>query len=58
MIGQLAAVLGKNQINIVNMANRSKGDRAYTVVDTEVDPSSVVSSLSKIENVYKVRVIR
>ena len=58
MIGQLAAVLGKNQINIVNMANRSKGDRAYTVVDTEADPSSVVSSLSKIENVYKVRVIR
>ena len=32
MIGQFTALLGKKGINIVNMANKSKGNNAYTVI--------------------------
>lgn len=41
MIGQFTALLGKKGINIVNMANKSKGNNAYTVIDTETDPAGL-----------------
>lgn len=58
MIGQFTALLGKKGINIVNMANRSKGNNAYTVIDTEEAPAGLASELSEIENVYRVRIIK
>lgn len=58
MIGQFTALLGKKGINIVNMANRSKGNNAYTVIDTEESPAGLASELSEIENVYRVRIIK
>ncbi len=58
MIGQFTALLGNHGINIVNMTNKSKGNCAYTVIDTETDPSSIATSLAGIENIYKVRIIK
>lgn len=58
MIGQFTALLGKKGINIVNMANRSKGNCAYTVIDAEADPAGIAAELSAIENVYRVRIIK
>ena len=58
MIGQFTALLGKKGINIVNMTNKSKGNNAYTVIDTETDPAGIVAELSAIENVYRVRTIQ
>ena len=58
MIGQFTALLGKKGINIVNMANKSKGNNAYTVIDTETDPAGIAAKLSAIENVYRVRTIQ
>lgn len=58
MIGQFTALLGKKEINIVNMANKSKGNNAYTVIDTETDPAGIAAELSAIENVYRVRTIQ
>ena len=58
MIGQFTALLGKKGINIVNMANKSKGNNAYTVIDTETDPAGIAAELSAIENVYRVRTIQ
>ena len=58
MIGQFTALLGKKGINIVNMANKSKGNNAYTVIDTETDPAGMAAELSAIENVYRVRTIQ
>jgi len=57
MIGQFAALLGNDKINIANMINKSKGDSAYTVIDTETDPTHMVKDLADIDNVYKVRII-
>ena len=58
MIGQFTALLGKKGINIVNMTNKSKGNNAYTVIDTETDPVGIAAELSAIENVYRVRTIQ
>ena len=57
MIGQFTALLGGKGINIVNMVNRSRGERAYTVIDTETDPSETAEALAAIGNVYRVRVL-
>ena len=58
MIGQSTALLGKKGINIVKMTNKSKGNNAYTVIDTETDPAGIAAELSAIENVYRVRTIQ
>ena len=58
MIGQFTALLGKKGINIVNMTNKSRGNNAYTVIDTETDPAGIAAELSAIENVYRVRTIQ
>lgn len=39
------------------MVNRSRGERAYTVIDTETDPSETAEALAAIGNVYRVRVL-
>ncbi|HUQ76069.1 MAG TPA: 3-phosphoglycerate dehydrogenase family protein [Burkholderiales bacterium] len=35
MLGRISHALGKRKINIHNMLNKSKGDMAYTIVDTD-----------------------
>ena len=35
MLGRISHTLGKRKINIHNMLNKSKGDMAYTLVDTD-----------------------
>lgn len=59
MISRFAKVLGDAGINISNMANKSKGDFAYTLIDSEVAaPEEVLKKLQEIEGVFKVRRIK
>ena len=59
MIGQITTILADNNLNILNMVNKSKGDVAYNVIDTDVEPSkSVEEGLSNLEGVINVRVIK
>ncbi|MBQ6655027.1 MAG: phosphoglycerate dehydrogenase [Erysipelotrichaceae bacterium] len=55
MLAQLTTVVGNSGINIENMANKARGEVAYTIIDTEsyVD----VNQFANIENVIRVRVI-
>ena len=55
MLAQLTTVVGTSGINIENMANKARGEVAYTIIDTEsyVD----VEQFTDIENVIRVRVI-
>ncbi|MBR5048370.1 MAG: phosphoglycerate dehydrogenase [Erysipelotrichaceae bacterium] len=55
MLAQLTTVVGTSGINIENMANKARGEVAYTIIDTEsyVD----VQQFADIENVIRVRVI-
>lgn len=59
MISQFTRVLGDAGINISDMTNKSKGDYAYTLMDTEKTVTEeVVAALKAIDGVLKVRVIK
>ncbi|WP_251386872.1 phosphoglycerate dehydrogenase [Mediterraneibacter agrestimuris] len=59
MIGQLTAVLAQENMNISLMANKSRKEYAYTMIDVEADvPEVVEEKLEAIEGVLKVRVIK
>ena len=58
-IGSFTAVLSKEQINISDMLNRSKGEYAYTMFDLDHAVSDdAIEQLKKLESVLRVRVIR
>jgi len=58
-LGQFTSTLAKDNINISDMLNRSKGEYAYTMLDLD-DPVSdaLVEDLKKIDGVLRVRVIK
>lgn len=56
MVGQISHALGQNNINIVHMVNESRGELAYTLLDTDSVPSK--DSLKKIEAVKGVLAVR
>ncbi len=58
MLTQFTSVLSSDNINIINLVNKSKGDYAYTVIDIEREAShSMMEALNKINGVLKVRIL-
>ena len=59
MVGQITNIVAKNNINISDMINKSKGEIAYTVLNTD-DPigDEVLGALDAIAGMIKVRRIR
>ena len=58
MIGQITTILAENNINIVEMINKSRDEIAYNVIDLESEPSKkVIADLEALENVINVRAI-
>lgn len=58
MIGQFTKVLAKDNMNIADMANKSKGEYAYTMIDIDSPiPEAVADDLSQIEGVLRVRIL-
>jgi len=59
MIGTFTSILGQAGVNIDAIANKSRGDFAYTLIDTDSPvPAEVVKSLSTSEAVIRVRVVK
>ena len=59
MIGQITSAFAKNGYNISDLTNKSKGSKAYTLIDIESKASdSLVKELNAIDGVLKVRVIK
>lgn len=59
MLNQFTSVLALENINIVNMINKSKGDYAYSIFDIEESVTQeMVERLSAIDGVLKVRIIK
>ena len=59
MIAKFTSVMGWNNINIVNMTNKSKGDVAYTLLDLESPANeSILTQLRTIDGVSRVRVVK
>jgi D-3-phosphoglycerate dehydrogenase len=58
MVGQISHVLGQNNINIVHMVNESRGELAYTMLDTDSAPGKdSVKKIEAIKGVLAVRII-
>ena len=55
MLAQLTTVIGANNINIENMANKARGDIAYTMIDTNSEVAD--DAFDHVENIIRVRVI-
>ena len=59
MITKFTGVFGEVGINIDNMTNKSKGDYAYTMIDTDsAITDERVKKLEEIEGVIRVRVVK
>jgi D-3-phosphoglycerate dehydrogenase len=58
IIGEISTILAKNNINICDMLNKSRGDIAFNIIDLNGDMSDVViAELEAINGVMAVRVI-
>ncbi|MFL2753344.1 MAG: phosphoglycerate dehydrogenase [Gammaproteobacteria bacterium] len=56
MIGQITTVLADNNLNIIEMINKSRDDIAYNVIDLDSKASEkVISDLSALNDVISVR---
>ncbi len=59
MIGQFTSILGNANVNIDAIANKSRGDFAYSLIDTDSEiPADVVKALEASDAVIRVRVIK
>lgn len=59
MIGQFTRILAKDNMNIADMTNKSKGGYAYTMIDIDSEvPDGVADDLRAVNEVLKVRIIR
>ena len=59
MISQITAFFGTNGLNIENLANKSRGEYAYTLLDlTSAMPRDTVTRLKAIDGVLRVRRIK
>jgi D-3-phosphoglycerate dehydrogenase len=58
MVGQISHALGQHDINIQRMANESRGDIAYTLMDIDREPSlAVLQQIAAIDGVLKTRAL-
>lgn len=58
VLGHVLSLLADNQVNVVDMVNKSRGDVAYNIIDVAQAPSdSVIEAIAKVEQVISVRVI-
>ena len=59
MIGTFTSILGNAGVNIDAISNKSRGDFAYTLIDTDsAVPADVVKALEASEAVIRVRVVK
>jgi D-3-phosphoglycerate dehydrogenase len=58
MVGQISSEFGKEELNILDMLNRSRGEVAVTLIDVDKPPSDAcLETLRRIEGVLSVRSI-
>ncbi len=59
MLGQMTSVLAQQQINVVDMINKSRGEVAYNLIDVVDEPDqSLIDSICAIDSVMNVREFR
>ncbi|MCD6436559.1 MAG: 3-phosphoglycerate dehydrogenase [Clostridiales bacterium] len=59
MIGSYTNIFAKNNINIIDMINKSKGDYAYNIIDVRGKVTQdILKEIEAIEGIIKVRLIK
>ncbi|MBO5369251.1 MAG: phosphoglycerate dehydrogenase [Clostridia bacterium] len=57
MLNNFSSLFANENINIINMLNKSKKDNAYTIIDVDAVPADLAEKLNAIDGVCKVRII-
>lgn len=58
VLGNVLSVLANNNVNVIDMMNRSRGDLAYNILDVEqMNNGHVIDEIAKVEHVKTVRLI-
>ena len=57
VLAQISGAFSEQNINIENLLNRSKGDNAYTLVETTEVTDAIIKKLNAIDGMIKIRVI-
>ena len=58
MLGQITSVLADQNINVIDMLNKSRGEIAYNLIDLESVPSDdALQAIASIEHVVKVTLL-
>ena len=58
VLGHVLSVLADNNVNVIDMINKSRGELAFNIIDVASAPSAkVVDAIAAVENVIRVRVI-
>ena len=59
MITNFTRIMGAEAVNIAEMSNKSRGEVAYTLIDTDTKVSAaVIRQLEKVAGVYRVRIVK
>ena len=59
IVSKITSAFANEDVNIDNMVNKSKGEYAYTVVDSDTEASAeAISALKKINGIIRIRVIK
>ncbi|MDO4416917.1 MAG: 3-phosphoglycerate dehydrogenase family protein [Eubacteriales bacterium] len=59
MITNFSRIMGEESVNIAEMANKSRGDVAYTLIDIDTKVSKAcLDQLAKVDGVYRLRVVK
>ena len=61
MVGSITAIFAKENLNIDNMINKSKGNWAYTIIDLDTlgdKHDSLIKELKELKGVVKARIVR
>jgi len=58
VLGHVLSVLADNQVNVIDMMNKSRGDLAFNIMDVEAAPcDSVLDAIAAVDHVIRVRLI-
>ena len=58
VLGTVLSVLAEHDINIIDMVNKSHGDMAYNIIDTEQEPSAeIIEAIAAADGVMHVRLV-
>ena len=59
MVGQISTIMAEAGLNIHDMINQSRGDIAYTIVDSDSEiPEQVVNTIKQLDGIMIARAIQ